>query len=162
MKGDAERWIGIRWEFMREDHKYIEAFDRVIEIESNNNTDKGILFAESKKIFQGLGLNFPWNPYRIPSLLNPNKSFDELNHFEVDFLLHSFKGKAVTINHYFIKDENKRIVNYDGLMIALDFNEINSIEALKQVVSAAIKLAWKNYEVPFRFGYRKKAKNKLD
>ena len=42
MKGDAERWIGIRWEFMREDPKYIEAFDRVIEIESNN-TDKGIL-----------------------------------------------------------------------------------------------------------------------
>ncbi|MCX5906520.1 MAG: hypothetical protein NTY64_04835, partial [Deltaproteobacteria bacterium] len=157
MKGDAERWIGIRWEFMREDPKYIEAFDRLIKIESNN-TDRGILFAESKKVFQELGLNFPWNPHHIPSLLNPNKSFDELNPFEVDFLLHAFKSKAVTINPYFINDENKRTINYDGLMIALDFNEINSIEALKQVVSAAIKLAWENYEVPFRFGYRKKKK----
>ena len=55
MKGDAERWIGIRWEFMREDPKYIEAFARLIKIESNN-TDRGILFAESKKSFRNLAL----------------------------------------------------------------------------------------------------------
>jgi len=190
-KIDAEDMFRFRWEFMRRDPQYVEAFKRIEELKKRIDDirlgirfDKArkislnfsedfpwnainfarqrksrnikVLLDETKKVFNEFDLNFIWDPIRIPDFPNPSKSFDELNPFETNFLLSAFKSKAVIIQRYLIEDKNKIINNPDGLLININFNEVNSIEALKQMVSYIIGFIWKHYEAPYRFGYLKR------
>lgn len=188
-KIDAEDMFSVRWEFMRRDPHYLEAYKCIEEfskqvddirlgirfekagkislnffspwnpfnfMQQRKSWNKKILFDQTKRVFEEFDLNFPRDPYNFPKLPNPNKSFDELNPFEADLLLSSFKSKAVIIQRYIIDDKNKRINNHDGLIVNINFNEVNSIEALKQVVNNIIGAAWQHYEVPYSFGYLNK------
>jgi len=162
MKGDAEEWLRIRWEFMREARECKEVFDKIRDIQKCG-TYTAILIEEITNNLHELGLNFPWNPHSIPVLPDPNKSFDEFNPFEVELLYYICDSKAVTTRSYFIDDKNQKTLNYDGLIIDINFNEVNSVESLKQAVCAKIELAWKFWEYPFRLGYRNKKKtNRTD
>jgi hypothetical protein len=145
MKKVAEEWFRVRWEFMRRDPEYVKAFERIRKIEEQNSEDKKILIDELRKTFQEFDLNIPWDGINLPRLPDPNRSFDELtaHHSAMALFGYCFSSGAITI-HWF-KD---RGLPHDGLVLDIDFNKVNSIEALRQSVDAIIEYHWNSWYLP--------------
>ncbi len=106
-----------------------------------------ILINETIKAFEEFGLNYSSDgPFDIPQLPDPNKSFDELIYpdFKLKRLFLIFDKNAVTSTRFI--DIDKERIYCECFRIDINFNEVNSIDALKDHINFVIDEHWKRYK----------------
>lgn len=110
-------WAKYKWEFMRRDPEYIKAYEDII-MEPNK---------EKEKIYCRYFEILPW-------MMDPGKSFEDLtknNSFMEAFFISKLIGKLPAVAEKATKEKNL-------LIIEIDFNRINSIDAVKQEINHII------------------------
>ena len=150
LKEAKKSWLKYRWEFMRRDPEYIRAYNEITELAGKAHNQTGhhienietILADKIKEYCKALELF-------MPILLDPNKSFEELN--EINYEADS-PGLNQAVFHTIHDQQPVKIYSQYGgedipkgiLLLEIDFDRVNSIDALKKTVIDKIDFYWKN------------------
>jgi hypothetical protein len=141
-------WVTYRWEFMRRDPEYIKAYNEILELQSQVQSNQD---ADDIKMSSALEEKMSLFPKKfdmfLPNLWDPNKTFDEITNkgkesaaFAEAVLYTSIGQSPISI----ISRIGGKNVPKDHLWLQIDFNKINSIDALKKAVIDHIDFYWKN------------------
>jgi hypothetical protein len=152
-------WIKCRWEFMRRSPDYIDAFEqesKIIEKEKPSfNLFKRFEFWKSFGLF-------------CSKLPDPNLSFEELQtsefhdmleepFFRLNFITKNYKSHA-GISYFTYLDEKIDFKDFNKLHFIVDFTKVESIDALKRIISRLMDDYWDDYYG--RVGQEKKVREK--
>jgi hypothetical protein len=149
-----EKWLRYRWEFMRRDPNYRKASEKAQGLFRDSNPSvlklcrklsKNFLIGEFYEGFKHgeseltiikvprLFLNYI-EKFSPDSIIDVNKSFDELTQDDLDILNRSV-GSSI-LNAHTIGSE---------LEVSIDFENVNSIESLKRAITGLIDTRYKSY-----------------
>lgn len=147
-KGDSNRlWkikrevIKYRWEFMRRDPTFISSYDNLLKLQKLYKAG-GVSADEMSNAVREFRKEFEME--RPLGFADRTKSYDELEQQHgkdslTILALYTYLGNAV----YEISSYGDQKVPKDHLILEIDFNKVNSITALKALVSEYIDMYYK-------------------
>lgn len=145
-----------RWEFMRRDPKYIQAYQehskRFLAVKRDEITQDEYQLEESKSAWE-FGVRYLRSPARTFDELWPQEKSDDF----LDFWEHEYFGApgafkwSTSWEHKYRPGENTLIPGWKPslepiMQIEIHFDHVNSIEALKREVLDTITSQWAEYK----------------
>ena len=136
-------WARYRWEFMRRDPDFISAYDNLLNLFDHFKNGEVIEEDFQKTVRE---FNKEFNIFPPGSFIDRKKSYDEL---EQEFgkkslifvFLHKNMGNAVWMVSQYGGDS----VPKDHFLIEIDFSKVNSLTALRDIISLYVDLEWKSF-----------------
>jgi hypothetical protein len=140
-------WLKYRWEFMRRNPDYINAFKQ--EQQTKEKEEPSFNLFKRFEFWKNFGL-------LCSELPDPKLSFEQLQDsqkanslgepfFRINFITKNF-GLHEGISYFTYLDEKLNFNKFNKLQIHVDFAKIKSIDVLKSMVGKLIEDHWKGYQ----------------
>jgi hypothetical protein len=138
-----KEWAKYRWEFMRRDPDFIKAYDELLNLFGHFKNGE-VIEEELQKAVKNFSKEF--NIIPSGSLIDRKKSYDELEQeFGKESLIFAFLNRNMGNAVWMVSQYGGNPVPKDHLLIEIDFSEVNSLTALRDIINLYVDLEWKSF-----------------